>query len=180
MGAVRAYRGINGRIAKGIDISLTAMEAQSCRKCLSIEHHRNPRPAYIVAPRGGQHNFRFDFRNPKDLERQVAETGRSMRRVISCCASSTVVDSEPGNIPSSFASVLTHALRTAPWAPVWCSNGKKTEKAVPVFWDSALLFTWMVPPCFLTISELTHNPRPVPVSLLVLTNGSNSVFLISG
>ncbi len=38
----------------------------------------------------------------------------------------------------------------------------------------------MVPPCLLTISELIHSPRPVPVSPFVLTNGSKSVFLISG
>ena len=43
-----------------------------------------------------------------------------------------------------------------------------------------LLRTWIFQPFFLTISDVTQRPRPVPVSPLVVTKGSNIVGRTSG
>jgi len=58
--------------------------------------------------------------------------------------------------------------------------GITIENAVPWCGELRLLRTRMLQPFFLMIYDVTHSPRPVPVSPLVVTNGSNSVDRTSG
>jgi hypothetical protein len=61
---------------------------------------------------------------------------------------------------------LDHPIQATPTSSR--TAGKKTENTVPLRRPSMRLRTWMVPPCFFTIPEDTHRPRPVPVSFFVL------------
>jgi hypothetical protein len=53
--------------------------------------------------------------------------------------------------------------------------GIRIEKTVPDRHGTVQLRTRIDQPFFLTISALTHKPRPVPVSPFVVTNGSKIV-----
>lgn len=58
------------------------------------------------------------------------------------------------------------------------SSGKNSSKIVPDLPPSSSewLRTRIDPLCFTTISELTHKPNPVPVTSLVVKNGSKMCF----
>src|SRR5580692_11052522 len=53
-----------------------------------------------------------------------------------------------------------------------CAVGRKMEKTVPLAPKRCLLHTLTLPPCRSTSCATTHMPSPVPVSGLVVKNGS--------
>ena len=58
-------------------------------------------------------------------------------------------------------------------------KGRNTENTVQLLPDVTLLRTRMVPLCLLRIFDVTHSPRPVPTSRLVVKNGSKSFWRTS-
>ena len=54
------------------------------------------------------------------------------------------------------------------------ASGKKMQKDVPRRQPFVLLSNRIQPSCFWIMPLVTHNPRPVPLSALVVTNGSNT------
>jgi hypothetical protein len=48
------------------------------------------------------------------------------------------------------------------------SDGRNTEKTLPLLPEFLLLRTQIFPPCFFTISELTQSPSPVPFAPFVV------------